>query len=169
MCITGKNPFFIAWDTEHYYTDTGIYYGKPVLKQYSIFPVIPSISYLEAMELSFFGAKVLHPRSLEPAMRKQIPIRVKNTFNPSFPGTLVFKEGYVDRQVVKAVTIIEKVALVNITGVQMIGRPGVARTIFTALSEKDVNVMMISQGSCEANISFVVRQEDGPPGGPCPA
>lgn len=120
--------------------------------------VVPSISYLEAMELSYFGAKVLHPRSLEPAMRKDIPIRVKNTFNPTFTGTLVSREGHVDRRVVKAVTIIEKVALVNITGVQMIGRPGVARTIFAALSEKDVNVMMISQGSSEANISLIIEE-----------
>ena len=120
--------------------------------------VVPSISYLEAMELSYFGAKVLHPRSLEPAMRKNIPIRVKNTFHPAHPGTLVFRNGYLDRRVVKALTIIEKVALVNVTGVQMIGRPGVAKMIFTALADRDVNIMMISQGSSEANISLIVEE-----------
>ncbi|MDD1678079.1 MAG: aspartate kinase [Methanomicrobiales archaeon] len=120
--------------------------------------VVPSISYLEAMELSYFGAKVLHPRSLEPAMRKDIPIRVKNTFNPGYPGTLVFREGRVDTRVVKAITLIDKVALVNVTGVQMIGRPGVAKTIFAALADKDVNIMMISQGSSEANISLIIEE-----------
>jgi aspartate kinase len=120
--------------------------------------VVPSISYLEAMELSYFGAKVLHPRSLEPAMRKNIPIRVKNTFNPTHPGTLVYREGRVDTRVVKAVTLIDKVALVNVNGVQMIGRPGVARTIFSALADKDVNIMMISQGSSEANISLIIEE-----------
>jgi aspartate kinase len=120
--------------------------------------VVPSISYLEAMELSYFGAKVLHPRSLEPAMRKNIPIRVKNTFNPTHPGTLVYREGRVDTRVVKAITLIDKVALVNVTGVQMIGRPGVAKTIFSALADKDVNIMMISQGSSEANISLIIEE-----------
>jgi aspartate kinase len=120
--------------------------------------VVPSISYLEAMELSYFGAKVLHPRSLEPAMRKNIPIRVKNTFNPTHPGTLVYREGRVDTRVVKAITLIDKVALVNVTGVQMIGRPGVARTIFSVLADKDVNIMMISQGSSEANISLIIEE-----------
>jgi aspartate kinase len=120
--------------------------------------VVPSISYLEAMELSYFGAKVLHPRSLEPAMRKNIPIRVKNTFNPTHPGTLVHREGRVDTRVVKAITLIDKVALVNVNGVQMIGRPGVAKTIFAALADKDVNIMMISQGSSEANISLIIEE-----------
>jgi len=119
---------------------------------------LPFISYLEAMELSFFGAKVLHSRSLEPAMKKDIPIRVKNTFNPSYPGTVVFREEKVDQRIVKAITIIEKVALVNINGVQMIGRPGVAKTIFSALANRDVNIMMISQGSSEANISLIIEE-----------
>lgn len=119
---------------------------------------VPSISYLEAMELSYFGAKVLHSRSLEPAMKKDIPIRVKNTFNPMHPGTVVFREKKVDQRVVKAITIIEKVALININGVQMIGRPGVAKTIFSALAAKDVNIMMISQGSSEANISLIIEE-----------
>ncbi|MDD1673736.1 MAG: aspartate kinase [Methanomicrobiales archaeon] len=120
--------------------------------------VVPSISYLEAMELSYFGAKVLHPRSLEPAMRKNIPVRVKNTFNPTHPGTVVYQDERVDTRVVKAITLIEKVALVNVTGVQMIGRPGVAKTIFAALADKDVNIMMISQGSSEANISLIIEE-----------
>ncbi len=121
--------------------------------------VLPDVSYLEAMELSYFGAKVLHPRSIEPAMVKGIPIRVKNTFSPAGPGSCVVDAEYHDRRVVKAITYIEKVSLINITGAQMIGRPGVARAIFTALAGYDVNIMMISQGSSEANISLIVDDE----------
>ena len=120
--------------------------------------VIPSISYLEVMELSFFGAKVMHPRSIEPAMKKNIIVRVKNTFNPSHPGTTIVRGEKRDSRVVKAITYIDKVALINICGAQMIGRPGVAKAIFSALADKEVNVMMISQGSSEANISLVIDE-----------
>ncbi|WOF15208.1 aspartate kinase [Methanoplanus sp. FWC-SCC4] len=121
--------------------------------------VIADISYLEAMELSYFGAEVLHPRSIEPAMQKGIPVRVKNTFNPSAGGSCVRATEHKDSRVVKGITYIEKVSLINITGAQMVGRPGVAKAIFTALAESDVNVMMISQGSSEANISVIVVDE----------
>ena len=120
--------------------------------------VIPSLSYLEVMELSFFGAKVMHPRSIEPAMKKNIIVRVKNTFNPSHPGTTIVRGEKRDSRVVKALTYIDKVALINICGAQMIGRPGVAKAIFSALAENEVNVMMISQGSSEANISLIIDE-----------
>jgi len=120
--------------------------------------VIEGISYLEAMELSFFGAKVLHPRSIEPAMQKDILLRVKNTFNPSHPGTYLVRHQHREKRVVKAITLIERVALVNINGAQMIGRPGVAKAIFSALADHEVNVMMISQASSEANISLIIDE-----------
>ncbi|MDD1683599.1 MAG: aspartate kinase [Methanoregula sp.] len=120
--------------------------------------VMPSLSYLEVMELSYFGAKVMHPRSIEPAMRKNILVRVKNTFNPSHPGTVIVRNGQRDNRVVKALTYIDKVAAININGAQMIGRPGVAKAIFTILADHEVNVMMISQGSSEANISLIVDE-----------
>jgi len=120
--------------------------------------VMPSLSYLEVMELSYFGAKVMHPRSIEPAMRKNILVRVKNTFNPSHPGTVIVRNGQRDNRVVKALTYIDKVAAININGAQMIGRPGVAKAVFTILADHDVNVMMISQGSSEANISLIVDE-----------
>ncbi|MDG6257715.1 MAG: aspartate kinase [Methanomicrobiaceae archaeon] len=121
--------------------------------------VLPSVSYLEAMELSYFGAKVLHPRSIEPAMQKDIPVRVKHTFNPSHPGSLVVQCEQRDQRVVKAISYIERVSLITIAGAQMIGRPGVAQGIFSALAGRDVNVMMISQGSSEANISLIVDDD----------
>ena len=131
--------------------------------------VIPAVSYLEAMELSYFGAKVLHPRSIEPAMATGIAIRVKNTFNPGHPGTVLVANGVPSRRVVKALTFIDKVALVNCNGAQMVGRPGVANAIFAALADRAVNVMMISQGSSEANISLIIDENhlDRHPG-PCP-
>jgi aspartate kinase len=120
--------------------------------------VMHSLSYLEVMELSYFGAKVMHPRSIEPAMRKNILVRVKNTFNPLHPGTVIVRNGQRDNRVVKALTYIDKVAAININGAQMIGRPGVAKAIFTILADHEVNVMMISQGSSEANISLIVDE-----------
>jgi aspartate kinase len=120
--------------------------------------VMHSLSYIEVMELSYFGAKVMHPRSIEPAMRKNILVRVKNTFNPSHPGTVIIRNGQRDNRVVKALTYIDKVAAININGAQMIGRPGVAKAIFTILADHEVNVMMISQGSSEANISLIVDE-----------
>ena len=120
--------------------------------------VLKSVSFIEVMELSYFGAKVMHPRSIDPAMRKNIPVRVKNTFNPAHPGTMIVKDGYRDSRVVKALTYIENVGSININGAQMFGRPGVAKAIFTALADNAVNVMMISQGSSEANISLIVDE-----------
>ncbi len=120
--------------------------------------VLSTISYLEVMELSYFGAKVMHPRSIEPAMRKDITVRVKNTFNPDYPGTAIVRDEKRDNRVVKALTYIEKVALVTICGAQMIGRPGVAKAIFTLLADREINIMMISQGSSEANISLVIDE-----------
>jgi aspartate kinase len=120
--------------------------------------VLSTVSYLEVMELSYFGAKVMHPRSIEPAMKKNIVVRVKNTFNPSHPGTSIVRHVKWDSRVVKALTYINKVALINICGAQMIGRPGVAKAIFSALADREVNVMMISQGSSEANISLIVDE-----------
>jgi aspartate kinase len=120
--------------------------------------VMKSLSYIEVMELSYFGAKVMHPRSIDPAMRKNILVRVKNTFNPSHPGTTIVRNGHRDSRVVKALTYIENVGSLNINGAQMIGRPGVAKAIFSALADNEVNVMMISQGSSEANISLIVDE-----------
>jgi len=119
---------------------------------------LPVISYLEAMELSYFGAKVIHPKTIEPAIQKGIPVRVKNTFNPSHPGTTIVKDHEEIKDIVKAVTIIKNVALINVSGAAMVGTPGVAARVFTTLAKADVNIMMISQGSSEANISIVVDE-----------
>jgi aspartate kinase len=121
--------------------------------------VIDELSYIEVMELSYFGAKVMHSRSIEPAMQKSIPVFVKNSFRPEAPGTLISAGKHNDTRVVKAITYIEKVATVTVAGAQMIGRPGVANFIFSALGNAGINVMMISQGSSEANITLVIDEE----------
>ncbi|MHC1625349.1 MAG: aspartate kinase, partial [Methermicoccaceae archaeon] len=118
------------------------------------------VSYMEAMELSYFGAKVLHPRALEPAIRHGIPVRVKSTFEPEFEGTLITSEVKGREYVVKAISLIKDIALLNISGPGMIGTPGVAARVFSALASADINVIMISQGSSELNISFIVSEKD---------
>ncbi len=119
---------------------------------------IPTISYREAMELSYFGAKVLHPRAIEPAIRKGIPVRVKCTFDPEIPGTQIVHDDVPKADVIKAVTLHKNVALLNISGAGMIGTIGVAARAFTALAKAGINIVMISQGSSEANISMVIEE-----------
>ena len=120
---------------------------------------IPIISYREAMELSYFGAKVLHPRAIEPAIRKGIPVRVKCTFDPDAPGTQIVHDDIPKEGVIKAVTLHKGVALLNISGAGMIGTLGVAARAFTALAKAGINIVMISQGSSEANISVVIEEK----------
>jgi len=95
-------------------------------------------------------------RAIEPAIKHGIPVRVKNTFDPDFPGTIVVKDLKQSRDIVKAVTVIKNVALINISGAGMVGTIGVAARVFSTLANVGVNIIMISQGSSEANISLVV-------------
>ncbi|MCQ6253447.1 aspartate kinase [Methanocaldococcus sp.] len=121
---------------------------------------IPKLSYIEAMELAYFGAKVLHPRTIEPAMEKGIPILVKNTFEPENEGTLITNDIEMSDNIVKAITTIKNVALINIFGAGMVGVSGTSARIFKALGKYNVNVILISQGSSETNISIVISEED---------
>lgn len=122
--------------------------------------IIRKLSYVEAMELAFFGAKVLHPKTIEPAIEKDIPVRVRNTFNPKNEGTLIVMREAKSRDIVKAVSIMSNVALLTISGAGMIGVPGVAARVFGALAREKVNILMISQGSSEVNISLVVDKSE---------
>lgn len=121
---------------------------------------IKVISFIEAMELAYFGAKVLHPKTIEPAMERNIPVRVRNTFNVDNEGTLIVSEQQKSSDIVKAISVMNDVALLTIAGVGMIGVPGVAARVFNALAKEDVNILMISQGSSEANISIVIDKKD---------
>ncbi len=120
---------------------------------------IPQLSYKEVAELSYFGAKVVHPKTIGPAMEVDIPIRIKNTFEPSHVGTLISRDSEAWERAVKAVTAIRHLSLVTVEGRGMMGVPGVAAKVFTAAARASVNVLMISQSSSEQNICFVVREE----------
>lgn len=119
------------------------------------FPV-KSMSYEEAMEMSHFGAKVIHPPTMRPAMMKNIPLRIKNTFNPSFEGTLVCSLPDDTHQTVTGITSINDISLIRVEGSGMIGAAGIARRIFSAMAEARINIILISQASSEHSICFAV-------------
>jgi aspartate kinase len=119
----------------------------------------PELSFQEATEMTIFGAKAMHPRALEPAMEENIPVRIRNVFNPENPGTLIVKEQKIKLgDAVKAITLVKDVALVNVSGAGMVGTPGTAAKIFDILGRGNINILMISQSVSEANISFVIQR-----------
>jgi aspartate kinase len=120
------------------------------------------ISYSEASELAYYGAKVLHYKTILPAFRKRIPVRILNSFNPSHPGTRVSVEGDTSTPGVKAVTSIRKVSLIAISGTGMQGIPGIVAKAFDVVAEQQANVLMISQASSENNICFVISASEAP-------
>jgi aspartokinase/homoserine dehydrogenase 1 len=123
--------------------------------------IIDSLSYEEAMELAYFGAKVIHPQTMAPAVLKGIPIWIRNTFAPEKAGTLIGRPGAADHTpLVKGITSIERIALVNVEGAGMIGVPGTAQRLFGALREHGISVVLISQGSSEHSICFAVPAAD---------
>ena len=121
---------------------------------------ITELSYVEAMELCNFGAKVIYPPTIYPVCVKNIPIRVKNTFNPSDPGTVIKAKIDNDRKPIKGISSINGTTLITVTGLSMVGVIGVNRRIFTALAENGISVFMVSQASSENSTSIGVRDED---------
>jgi bifunctional aspartokinase / homoserine dehydrogenase 1 len=120
--------------------------------------VIDQLSYSEAMELAYFGAKVIHPQTITPAVSARIPIWIRNTFAPDKAGSLICAEP-ASLLPVKGITSIERVALVNLEGTGMIGVPGTAHRLFGALREEGISVILISQGSSEHSICCAIPQE----------
>jgi aspartate kinase len=123
---------------------------------------LAEISYSEASELAYYGAKVLHYKTILPAFRKRIPVRILNSFNPSHPGTRVSVEGDPSVPGVKAVTSIRGVSLIGISGTGMQGIPGIVAKAFDVVAEQQSNVLMISQASSENNICFVISAAEAP-------
>ncbi|HKE87451.1 MAG TPA: aspartate kinase [Vicinamibacterales bacterium] len=123
---------------------------------------LSEISYSEASELAYYGAKVLHYKTILPAFRKRIPVRILNSFNPSHPGTRVSVEGDPSVPGVKAVTSIRGVSLIGISGTGMQGIPGIVAKAFDVVAEQQSNVLMISQASSENNICFVISASEAP-------
>ncbi|MFO1011834.1 MAG: bifunctional aspartate kinase/homoserine dehydrogenase I [Planctomycetota bacterium] len=137
----------------------GIYSADPRLVPEAF--SVPEVSFEEAMELSYFGAKVLHPKTIQPARDKQIPVAVRNSFAPEKPGTIVRAKAAPAAQGVRGLTLLGDVALLNVTGTGIAGIPGVASRAFGALAEASISVILISQASSECAISLCVTGKDG--------
>ncbi len=118
------------------------------------------ISYSEASELAYYGAKVLHHKTILPAYKQQIPVRILNSFNPGDPGTRVSVKGRPSSRGVKAVTSIRNISLVTISGKGMQGIPGIAAKTFDTVAAERANILMISQASSENNLCFVVNDSE---------
>ena len=121
---------------------------------------INELSYVEAMELCNFGAKVIYPPTIYPVCVKNIPIKVKNTFNPEHPGTLIKDKIEGDHKPIKGISSINGTALITVTGLSMVGVIGVNRRIFTALANEGISVFMVSQASSENSTSIGVKEDD---------
>uniref|UniRef100_A0A7C3ETT9 Aspartokinase n=1 Tax=Candidatus Methanomethylicus mesodigestus TaxID=1867258 RepID=A0A7C3ETT9_9CREN len=120
---------------------------------------ISTLSYAEVMEMAYFGAKVLHPLTVTPVQERRIPIRIRSAYNPSNPGTLIREKGD-NKVIVKAVTAIKDLSIITTGGAGMIGIPSVVSRVFSTLAQNNVNVVMISQSSSQANISMLIRNND---------
>lgn len=117
---------------------------------------IPRITYREAMELSHFGAKVIYPPTIQPVMAKGIPVWVKNTFAPDDFGTLVESETSDDKDIIRGISSIDKIAVLNLEGSGMVGIPGFSKRLFDALSREQINVILITQSSSEHSICVAI-------------
>jgi len=118
---------------------------------------IEEMSYLEALEMSHFGAKVIYPPTIQPVMKAGILLNIKNTFNPKHPGTLITKESGNSTGAVKGISSISNIALLTIQGSGLFGVPGIAGTVFSTLAQSGINVILITQGSSEYSISFAIE------------
>jgi aspartate kinase len=123
--------------------------------------VLEEVSVLEALELSMFGSKYIHPRALEPIMDSKIAVRIRNANNIDHPGTLITQRpSFTYNKIVKSITVIRNTALIDVSGGGLIGTPGTAAKIFDALAKNQVNIMMISQTPSESSITMVVKKQD---------
>jgi aspartate kinase len=121
--------------------------------------MLPQLSYQEAAEMAIFGAKAMHPRSLGPVIKENIPVRIRSIFHPDNQGTLITKEPNAKvTEAVKAVALIKDVAMVNVNGAGMVGAPGSYAKVFEVLGKNNINIMMISTAASEANMSLVIRR-----------
>ena len=120
---------------------------------------IDSMTYAEAMEMSHFGAKVIYPPTLQPALQKNIPLFIKNTFEPDFRGTLVSGQSDPTGHAVKGISSINDVALLTLAGSGLFGVPGTAARLFNSLAQAGINVILITQGSSEHAISFAIQPQ----------
>lgn len=121
---------------------------------------VPTLTYREVAELAYYGARVLHPKTIRPCVESAIPLRIKNTFNPEHPGTVIISDNGEGDGGMKAVTAIESLSLLTVEGKGMMGVPGIAARTFSAVARQDANVLLISQASSEQSICFSVPAGD---------
>ncbi len=119
---------------------------------------IPTLSYREVSELAYYGAKVLHPKTIRPCVENGIPLRIKNTFNPDHPGTVIVSDEEAEQGDIKAVTAVKNQSLVTIEGRGMMGVPGIAARAFGAVAGIQVSVLLITQASSEQSICFSIPE-----------
>lgn len=119
---------------------------------------IPTLTYREVSELAYYGAKVLHPKTIRPCVENGIPLRIKNTFNPDHPGTLIVGDEAAEQGNIKAVTAVKNQSLVTIEGRGMMGVPGIAARAFGAVANIKVSVLLITQASSEQSICFSIPE-----------
>jgi len=122
---------------------------------------LPTLSYREISEMAYYGAKVVHPKTIRPCVERQIPLRIKNTFHPDHPGTLILANGQATDGVIKAVTAIRNQTMITVQGGGMMGVPGIAARTFAAVARMGVSVTMITQASSEQSICFSVPGSSG--------
>ena len=120
---------------------------------------IPEISFAEVGELAYFGAKVLHPKTIRPVVARNMPLWVKNTFNPDFPGTLICQNPDRSSGEITAITTIKDLSILTVEGRGMLGVPGIAARTFSAVARTGASVLMISQSSSEQSICFTIPSE----------
>lgn len=121
---------------------------------------LPELSYIEAMELSYFGAKVIYPPTMTPAFLKKIPIVIKNTFNPEFEGTYIRHGAKPSLLPIKGISSIDEISIINLAGSGMVGKAGFSGRLFSLLSREQINVILITQSSSEHSITFAVKPAD---------
>ncbi|MGY6648136.1 bifunctional aspartate kinase/homoserine dehydrogenase I [Wenyingzhuangia sp. IMCC45574] len=135
---------------------SGMYTANPTIVKQA--KPIEKLTYSEAMELSHFGASVLYPPTVQPVMNKNIPLYIKNTFSPEDAGSFINDENTKGNGIVKGISHIDNIALATVEGNGLIGIPGVSRRLFSALSKRDVNVILITQASSEHSICIAIDQ-----------
>jgi len=121
---------------------------------------LPVLSYTEAMELSYFGAKVIYPPTMIPAFLKKIPIVIRNTFEPDFSGTVIQFDSGKTALPIKGISSISDISVINLSGSGMIGKSGFSGRLFTLLAREQINVVLITQSSSEHSITFAVNPSD---------
>ncbi|MFY9463543.1 MAG: bifunctional aspartate kinase/homoserine dehydrogenase I [Sediminibacterium sp.] len=149
----------LGTETLEIWTDvSGMMTADPRLVQHP--KHIERISYQEAMELSHFGAKIIYPPTIQPVMKKNIPVWIKNTFDPAAAGTIIEQKVISDNEIIRGISSINSISLLSLEGSGMIGIPGFSKRLFETLAARNINVILITQSSSEHSICVGISESD---------